>query len=301
VGNYRSSAILRLISAMVIFGTVGLFRKEISLPSGFISFCRGIIGFLVIVLFLLVAKKGFSFVSVRKNIWLLAASGICMGFNWILLFESYNNTTIAKATLYYYLSPTFVIFLAPLVLKERLTFKRLICAFAALVGMVFVSGVITDTNVSQNEIIGIICGIGAAVLYASVVLINQKMTEISPFERTTTQLFSASVVLLPYVLIAENINVGDFELKSVIMLIILGVLHTGICYAMYFSVMGKLRAQTVAIFSYIDPVVALFVSMFLLNEMPDKTLDLILQLAGAVLILGSALIGELIPQKVGEK
>lgn len=275
-----------LILSMVIFGTVGIFRRFIPAPSSQIALVRGIIGTVVLIGYMLLTKQSINRTAVRKNFWALLYSGAAIGFNWILLFEAYCYTSVATATLCYYLAPILVIIGASILLKERLSMRKILCTAAALVGMVFVSGVL-DTGISSvSEMKGILYGLGAAVLYASVILTNKQMPDIPALDKTIFQLGFASLALLPYVLLTEGFD-EPLDGIEIILLIIVGMVHTGIAYLLYFGSMKNLKAHTVAILSYIDPVLAILLSALLLREPMS-----IASAVGAVLILGAAYISE---------
>ena len=273
---------------MLIFGTIGIFRKYIPLPSGFIAFSRGIIGFCFIILFLAISKKGFSFKKCRKNFPLLCLSGVLIGFNWIMLFEAYNYTSVAAATLCYYMAPVFVMVASPFLFGEKLGPKKLICILSAVSGMALVSGITENMFFGKEEAKGILLGIGAALLYSSVVIINKKTAEVPHFEKTAIQLGTAAAVLLPYTVFAEDLSCADFDFLSIVMLAVVGIVHTGIAYVLYFGSINRLSSQTAAIFSYIDPLSAILLSIIILGE--EMTVPV---LAGAVLILGSAVLSEI--------
>lgn len=273
---------------MLIFSSIGIFVKYIPMPSSVIAFARGLIGMIFLLLVVLVTKNKISLGNIKRNFLVLALSGAAIGFNWIFLFEAYNYTTVATATLTYYLAPFFVMLASPFLLKEKLTLKQFICLIGALLGMVFVSGIIKHGIPEPDEIKGILFGLGAALLYATVIILNKKLKDISAYEKTIMQLGTAAIVVLPYTLLTEDISSIEFTSLSVILLFVAGIVHTGIAYALYFNSMKDLKAQTVAIFSYIDPAVAILLSTFILKEEMD-----IYGIIGAVLILGSAFISEI--------
>ncbi len=283
----NSKNLLMLTASMFIFGTIGIFRRYIPFPSGLIACLRGVIGFLFLIIFMAAAKKKISFADIKSNLVLLLLSGAFIGFNWILLFEAYRYTTVAKATLCYYMQPIFVILLSPLFFKEKLTVKNLLCTAAAFAGMILISGVIGGKGAETAEIKGILFGLGAAVLYSGVVIMNKKLKKISAYDKTAVQLASAALVILPYTLIFEDTANTEISALTVIMILIVGIVHTGIAYAMYFGSMDGLKAQTIAIFSYIDPVVAIILSAVILKENPGIT-----GIIGTVLVLGATFISE---------
>ena len=286
-----SNPLLQLSLSMFIFGTIGIFVRHIPFPSSVIALARGGIGMLFLLLVVFFSKQKLSASDIRRNLLPLCLSGFFLGFNWILLFEAYRYTTVATATLCYYLAPVFVILVSPLILKEKLTAKKLICVAVALLGMVFVSGVLETGLPSAGEGKGILFGIAAAAFYASVVLCNKHIHDISSYDMTIMQLGIATVVLLPYTLLTESVGDLQFTAGALGMLLFVAIVHTGVAYALYFSSMQGLSSHTIAIFSYVDPIVAIMLSALLLQE-PMGISGII----GAVLILGSTLISGL-PEK----
>jgi len=279
---------LFLIISMTVFGTIGIFRRYIPLPSGLLAFARGALGMLCLLIFIYASGNKLSLKAIRSALPVLCISGGLIGFNWILLFESYRFTTVATATLCYYMAPVFVVLVSPFFFKEKLTLKKLLCVAAALLGMVFVSGVLGIGFSGTGELVGVALGLGAAILYATVVVLNKKTVGVPALDKTVIQLGSAAVVVLPYTLLAEDFSSVTVTPIAILMLVLVGVLHTGVSYALYFGSMDHLKAQTVALFSYIDPVVAIILSAVMLKEKMG-----LLGTVGAVLILGSTLVSEL--------
>ena len=291
--NAENRSKLALITATVIFGSIGIFRKYIPLPSGTLAMLRGIIGVIFLLAFVYMKGDKLSSSKVKENFKVLILSGALIGFNWILLFEAYRFTTVSTATLCYYMAPVFVILASPLLLKEKLTIKKLCCTAVAIGGMVLVSGVANSEFSGIGEFKGVLCALGAAVFYACVVILNKKCGEISAYDKTIVQLAAASAVIVPYVIAAEVETLAGLEISAVtvVMVLIVGILNTGIAYAIYFGSMDNLKAQTIALFSYIDPIVAIILSALLLKENMG-----LYGVIGAVLVLGSTFISEM-PEK----
>ena len=276
---------------MVIFGTIGIFRRAIPLPSEVLAFARGILGSVFLLLVLRVSGRKFDLRSASKHLWLLVLTGAMIGLNWILLFEAYNYTSVAIATLCYYMQPVIVILASPLVLKEKITVRKCICAAVSVLGMVFVSGILQPGSTGGSHgYRGILLGLGAAALYAAVVLLNKKICGVPVYEKTILQLSSAAVVMIPYMFAAGTLKAYSLGTGQVLGLLTVGILHTGIAYALYFGAIEKIPAQTAALLSYIDPVTAVLLSAGLLHESMS-----VLSVIGAVLIIGSAMISELEP------
>lgn len=284
--NDKRSLVMILIS-MVIWGSVGIFRRFIPVSSAVLACFRGIIGTAFLVVFFKVQGKRLFYPLGKGFFFLLFLSGALMGFNWILLFETYNYTSVSTATLCYYMAPTIVILLSPVIFREKITFRKGICALTAVFGMILVSGVVENGLPALSEIKGVLFGLGAAVLYASVVIINKKLPGIDPFEKTVIQLGASALVLIPYLVLTGETLPTDLSLSAVILLLIVGLVHTGIAYALYFGSVDGLQAQTVAILSYLDPITALVLSAIVLHEKMT-----VYGIIGAVLIIGAAVIGE---------
>ncbi len=284
---------MMMIGAMTIFGTIGIFRKYIPLPSSLLALARGMIGTAFLLLLVLVIKRDkLSTEAIKRNLGFLVVSGAFIGFNWILLFEAYQYTTVATATLCYYMAPVIVVLVSPFLFKERLTPLKALCVAVALAGMVFVSGIPQSGFGGISELKGILLGLGAATLYAIVVILNQYIKDISAYDKTIMQLGTAAIAILPYTLLTENFADITFTPVAVCMLFFVGIVHTGIAYTLYFGSMSGLKTQTIALFSYIDPVVAIILSAVILQENIG-----LWGVIGAVMVLGSTMVSELFGEK----
>ena len=286
-GNSRKSLAM-IVASMLIFGSIGVFRRFIPLSSPFLAFSRGLIGGLVILAFMkLKGANARGKPDLRQGLR-LALTGAVIGANWILLFEAYNHTTVAVATLCYYMQPTIVVLLSPLFFKERLTARKAACAAVAIIGMVMVSGVIGSRDLQSGNMRGVLLGLGAAVLYAIVVMMNKGIRGVDAYRKSVIQLLAAGMVMIPYLLLTGGFSRVELHGSVLPLLLIVGIVHTGLAYLLYFGSMDGLRVQSIAILSYIDPVSALFFSALFLKE-PLGVPCII----GAVLIIGSAIVSEL--------
>ena len=290
MGRRKSTGMF--IASMLIFGTIGVFRRYIPLSSALLACVRGILGGLFLIVFVKAAKKGSGVKLPVRDLMLLALTGAMIGINWILLFEAYNYTTVAVATLCYYMQPTIVMLLSPFIFQERLTGRKAVCAAVSIIGMVLVSGVIGDSGLPDGNARGIMLGLGAAFFYSAVIIMNKKIRGVDAYQRTTVQLLSAGIVMLPYLLLTKGFVSEGINPSSILLLLVVGIGHTGIAYALYFGSMDGMSVQSIAVLSYIDPVSALLFSALLLRE-PLSLLSMI----GAVMIIGSAIISELRPSE----
>ncbi|WP_034549549.1 DMT family transporter [Carnobacterium funditum] len=277
----------KVITAMLIFGTIGLFVKNIELTSSEIALYRGFFGSMFLLLVLAIKKKRLSWGNSKENAAILFYSGTAIGLNWILLFEAYRYTTISNATLSYYMAPLFVVLASPFILKEKLNGVKISCVFLAFIGMYFIVDRSTVNGLGYNHSLGIMYGIGAALLYASVILATKFLRNSASLETTIIQLMTASIVLAPYVFLKEGSNLLSISGTSLVYLLFLGVVHTGIAYALYFSAIQVLKGQTIAILSYIDPISAVLLSTLFLSERMTMV-----QLIGGFFILSAAFLSE---------
>ena len=284
--NQQTAARLKLIVVMLLFGTIGIFVRTISMPSSIIALVRGIIGSIFLLLVVFARRTGIDMSAVKRNWWKLLLSGGCIGVNWILLFEAYRFTTVATATLCYYLQPVIVVLGSALVLKEKLSIRKLLCVLVAILGMIPVSGVL-ESMPTAGEVTGILLATGAALLYGINILTNKTMKGLSPFDMTIFCMITATLTLLPYTLLTEDWGAIVWEPSSVALLLVVGIIHTGVAYALYYSALEKMKAQEVAIYGYIDPICAILLSALLLSE--PLTVGIVI---GAVMILGATYISE---------
>ena len=286
--KYLKDPRMHMVLAMLIFGTIPIFVKHLPLSSGEIALYRAILATASVGIYLLISKQRFELAVIKKTLPLLLLSGFALGFNWILLFEAYNYTTVSTATLCYYFAPVLVTVLSTFLFKERLTWLQILCFCMSTVGLVLITGL----GGQGVHPIGILLGLGAAVLYATVVLINKALSGISGIQRTFMQFTITSVVLVPYVALTGGFHL--FTLNSVgwLSLMTLGLVHTGVTYCLYFSSVGKLSGQKTALISYLDPLVAVLLSVLVLHETMTPV-----QIIGGIMILGFSLLNEWLSSK----
>ena len=276
-----------LITSMFIFGTLSPFVRNISVSSGELALYRAILAAVCIGGYLLLSKQPIQLKSIRKELILLLLSGGAMGFNWILLFQAYKYTTVSVATLSYYFAPVIVTAACPLLFREKLTAKQIICFVMSTIGLILIT-VTGNLSGGGKDLIGIGFGLGAAVLYASVVLLNKFIKNVAGIHRTFLQFLAAVLVLTPYVASTGGVTLGAMDAAGWVCLLVVGLVHSGIAYCLYFSSLAHLPGQKAAILSYIDPLVAVVISVTVLGEALRP-----LQILGGSLILGFTLWNEL--------
>lgn len=286
----KKSPRMMLITSMAIFGTLGLFVRNIPVSSGELALYRAVLAALLLAAYFIVTKQKIPFEKMKKEVPLLLLSGIAMGINWILLFEAYKYTTVSIATLSYYFAPVIVTVVCPILFHEKLTGKQMVCFAMSTLGIVMITGV-GDMR-GGNDFVGILFGLGAAVFYATVILLNKFIKNVEGIHRTFFQFLSAILILIPYVMMTSGVTLRKMNTIGWVNLLTVGFIHTGVTYCMYFSSLKELPGQKAAILSYIDPLVAVIISVTVLGE--KMTLW---QAAGGILILGFTLWNEMTPVK----
>lgn len=277
----------KYILAVFIYGTIGYILHFVNLPSEIVVLARGFIGSLFIFLYLKATKRSLDLKAIKKNIKYLIISGVVLGLNWVFLFASYRVATVAVGSLCNYMAPIILIALSPILYKEKITLKKGLCVLGALIGIILVSGIIEENSAINIE--GVLLGLLAAICFVFLIIYNRKLKDISVYDKVVIQLAVSAITVLPYVLVN---NIGKnlvFDNRSLVILIMLGVVHTGIAYCLYFGSINDIPVQAVAILGYIEPVISVLSSAFILHE-PISHFGIL----GACLILISACVSEVI-------
>ena len=254
------------ILSVMIFGTIGIFVRYIDLSSSETALLRGLIGSLFLLIITIISQRKISWTNIKKNIPILLLSSFSLAFNWIFLFQAYKHTTIANASLSYYFAPVFVIVMSPVILKEKISLEKLVCIAIGVFGMFLIMQNNKNGDVEYNHLLGIFYGIIAAIFYAALMLTNKFIKNMNGLETTLLQLPLATIVLIPYVFITDGFNLFRGTAFSIVCIIILGVIHTGLGFYLFFYGMKGLKAQSIAVLSYIDPLTSLFTSFVVFNE-----------------------------------
>ena len=284
---HNNRARLSIIAAMAIWGTIGLFVRAISVSSAELALYRAVIAAILLSGYFFISKTRIDLKKIGKELPLLLLSGMAMGVNWILLFEAYKYTTVSVATLSYYFAPVIVTVVCPILFKEKMGKLQWLCFGMSTLGLALITG-LGDLSAGSSHLVGIAFGLGAAVLYASVMLLNKCIKGVTGLQRTYLQFLAAMVILLPYVLCTGGFTLSTLDGMGWVNLLIVGCVHTCLAYCLYFPSLKELPGQETAILSYIDPLLACVLSVALLGENMTPV-----QLLGGASILGFTLLNEL--------
>ena len=282
-GSYKDKIAYFLV--MALYGTTGIIKRFVPASSGFVALARSAIAMVFIYLFIVVSGRKIDFAAIRKNLKWLLIVGTLLGFNWVCYFEACTNTTVAKATLIYYMAPVIVIILSPFLFREKLTLKKTICVAVAIIGMVLVSGVLSESGI--GSVYGIVIAMLSAMLYAAIIICSRQVKDISSYDKTLVQLIIAFICMLVYELLTEDFGAINLTPVQWMLVGVIGILNTGIAYLVYFGSITKLSAQSAAILAYADPTVSVLGSALILGETLGAN-----GIIGAVLMIGAMIVSE---------
>ncbi len=284
----EKKALLKYLSALLLFGLNGIVASHIAMNSYEIVFLRTLIGSILLIAIFLLTNGKFHLKTNRKDYLFILLSGIAMGASWMFLYEAYQQIGVGVASLLYYCGPVIVMILSPLIFHEKLTAPKIAGFLIVIFGILLVNG---RSAAEQLSMTGIICGGMSAVMYFFMVTLNKQSKEITGMENATIQLTVSFLTTAVFVGIKEQF-MFHIPAEGIIWILVLGILNTGIGCYLYFSPLAKLPVQTVAVCGYLEPLSAVVFAALLLHEKMS-----FLQIIGAVCIIGGAMIGELVKVK----
>lgn len=284
----KARARAMFIAAVAIYGTIGPLVRLVDAPSEVVVLIRGIVGTLTIAVAIALRGRPIDIDSLRRNARWLVGTGVCLGLNWVFLFAAYSHASIAVASVCNYTAPLIIVVLAPILFKEHVSAPKFACVAAALVGVVLVSGIFGSGGANFDEI-GLGLGMLSALGFVGIVICNRYVEDVDDLERVLVQLGVAALVALAYVVITHRGMPLPQDARSWVVALILGVVHTGLAYILWFGSQSFLPLQEIALLGYVEPVLSVLLSAIALGEpLP------LLGYAGAALVLGAAATSEVI-------
>lgn len=283
--NSECFAKYQLLISMILSGTLGVMMHFVTFPSSVSAFSRALISTPFLLLVIHIRKEKLNYLAVRNNAILLFLTGTMIALSWIFMFEAYRYAPVSVVTLCSYLSPIFLLIAAPIILKEKISFPKCLCVLGALVGVLIISGS-ADLGVQEGlDIRGVLFSMGASLSNTALILLSKKIRNISAYNQTVVQFAAAGLVMFPYALLTGGFSRLCFDGIAILMLLIIGIVNTGICYVMYFDALPKVSAQTIALYNYVPSLVSMVLSAAVLGE--RLTLG---NICGGLLILAAAII-----------
>ncbi|MFI3238696.1 MAG: DMT family transporter [Lachnospiraceae bacterium] len=275
---------MMLLFPAMMWGTLGVFVRYIPMSSAHIALVRTVVGSVTLVIIYMFRGNKIDIRVLKNNFIKLFVAGACIGFNWVILFEAYKVTSVSVATVVYYIAPAVVIVVSPILFAEKLSWNKMIGVLCAIVGMAFVS---FSAGVGEVSIWGIFMAFCGAMMYATVTIVNKFIKDMGGFEAAMWEMIFAAGVLIPYCFLVEKDSFVIPDALGVVNVLTISILHTGVCYGIYFAAIQRMKAQSVAICSFADPFTALIISALFLRERMTLT-----QVIGAVLIIGGVMFAE---------
>ncbi|EGW39715.1 DMT family transporter [Desulfosporosinus sp. OT] len=273
---------IKLVLVMIIWGSLGVFTRSIPLSALSLAFLRALIALPILFIVMKMKKSD-------KVKWALLKpyliSGVLLGFGWLTLFYGFKHTSISSAVMIYNMCPVYVMISAPLLLKEAISKIQIAVVFISFLGLFMIVG----NNLSEGYgYMGLALSAISGILYATIVLINRSIkVRVDNQTATFVQIFTAMIVLLPFVLFDGNIlTIVHLDARAITYTILLGVLHTSVAYTMFFSLYTHMKSVEIVTYSYLEPLFGILFSVIFVGE----TLTLP-QIMGGILILGSTFIG----------
>ena len=279
----QKTAYLKYIAALLLFGSNGIVASRIDLSSYEIVLLRTLIGSLLLIAIFCAGRNKFRFPRHKRQLAALVVSGAAMGASWMFLYEGYQQTGVSVASLAYYCGPVIVMALSPLLFREKLTATKVVGFLAVLAGVFLVNGRVL---LADGNGWGVFCGAMSAVMYALMVIANKKARDITGLENALLQLVIGFLTVAAFVGLKQGF-VLHIAAEDWGPILLLGLVNTGVGCYLYFSAIGRLPVQTVAICGYLEPLSAVLLSVLLLHEVM-----LPWQIVGAALILGGAIFAE---------
>ncbi len=276
-------ALILYLCSLLFFGSNGIVAGQISMTSYDLVLLRTLIGSAFLFLLYMIIKHSFTFYKYPRDLLFVSLSGVGMGGAWLCLYEAYHQIGVSVSSLLFYCGPVIVMALSPLLFHEKLTRVKVIGFIVVLCGVLFING----GSAGELNVLGIACGVGSALFYAVMVICNKKSQHLVGFENSLIQLVVSFLTAAVFVGIVDGYHI-QVQAEDWPWIIVLGIVNTGIGCYLYFSSIGSLPVQTVAICGYLEPLSAVIFSMIFLGEMMTP-----LQIVGAVLIVGGALPGVL--------
>ena len=281
------SARWQMFFSMAIFGTLGFFSRYTSaITSAELSFYRSASAFVIIGIYFLCRGRQLSWHKLRKDVGIMLLSGIALAVNWLFMFEAFRHTSISLATISYYFAPVIVTVVCPFLFHEKMTGRQLICFVMSTLGLALIVNVF-EASPEAADSLGIFYGLLAAVFYALFIILNKYIKSVGSMERSFYQFGIAAVVILPYTALGDGFHLLALDTSGWAALMIICLVHTVIMHYAYFQSLSQLTGQEVAVLGYIDPLVAVVISYFLLHETMTFS-----QAVGGAMILGFALWNE---------
>lgn len=265
---------------MLIWGSVGILARKAGLDPLITVTFRVL--FATIALAALRLLRADRKAVLAGNRFLALCSGVALATNWLFFFQAVQFTSVSHAVLSYYVAPILVAMASPLLLRERLEGRTLVAMALACAG-IFVMLYQPGHALQPRDLAGIGYGLLAACFYATVTITGRRLSGVPPIYLVFVQCSVATLILLPVVLITKGAGALAAPPGSLLLLAVVGVVHTALALFLYFWGLQRVKVQHVGVLAYLDPVSAVLFALLFLGEVPAAT-----SLMGGALVLGGS-------------
>lgn len=275
----EARAVLLLVGVALTWGSVGVFVRAVDLPAVVIVAFRA--GLAAAALGLWLGRRderlpGAAFFRHQPRRTLL--NGVVLAIHWFTFIAALQRAPIGNVLLVIYLAPVGIAVLAPKVLGERVSARTVVALAVAVAGIALVA---SQTVAAEAD--GMAFAVASAALYVWLALLNKPLTSAYGGVRLAfTQLLITTVVLAPFAAVAD---VGEPS-WSWAWLLVLGLVHTALCIAVYLTALERLPATRVAVLLYLEPVSAVAFGWLLLDESPT----VVAALGGLLVVVAGLLV-----------
>lgn len=277
MGQNNRKDIIYLHIAVMMFGVAGVIGQFVEVPSVMVALGRVICSSILLLIIALVKKDSLKLESGRDYVGIML-TGAVLAIHWTTFFQSIQVSSVAIGTITFSTFPLFLTFIEPVVFRERIRAKSILCAVVLLMGVAIT---IPEFSLDNQVTIGIIWGMISSLTYAIITLANRYFSKkyegriVSFYEQGT-----AAIVLLPAIFLVPT----RWSTQDVVGVVAIGCICTAFAYSLYVSAQKKVKAQTAGIISGMETVYGIVYALIFLGEMPTLR-----ELIGGAIILGVAL------------
>ena len=259
--NTDTKSLLMIHIAVLFFGMAGVIGRGLTIPSFAVTFGR--VFFSSITLFIVIKCTNTPIkLQSRGDFWAYIAAGIIMALHWTTFMQSVQVASVAVGTITFSTFPLFVTFIEPVLFKEKLKVKSIICALLMLLGV----SILVPPDGGGATVSGIVAGMVSALTYAILSLLNRRFS--SRYAGSVVCFYEQSIAtlaLIPFMLAAPPAVTG----KDILLLVVLGVFCTALAHSLFVSSFKKVRVQTAGIISGgMESVYGILLAFLLLGEPP---------------------------------
>ncbi|MBZ2175560.1 DMT family transporter [Schnuerera sp. xch1] len=273
--DMKDKSLIKIHLAVFLFGISGLFGKLLSLSSIIIVLGRVFFSSIFLLGIMLYFKKDIK-LKCNKDYFYLVVMGVILAIHWSTFFASIQVSTVAIGLLTFSTFPVFVTFLEPYFFKEKIKLSDIVIALITFLGVVFV---VPKFEVENNLTHGVLLGLISGFTYAVLSIFNRKyVKDYSSSLIAFYEQFVATIILMPFLFLQKPV----FQPKDILLLILLGIVFTGISHTLFINGLKNIKTQTAAIISSLEPVYGIIFAIFLVKEIPTLR-----EVLGGIIILGT--------------